>query len=236
MALALLSVFPRLLTYGKKRHGGTPPIIGCHTAEERGKDRPTCLYYIRLHMKYLIASDLHGSIAALDTLLTHYDHEGCEMLLLLGDLLNYGPRNGLPSGLNPTAVADRLNTLARSIIAVRGNCDSEVDQMLLHFPILTDYAWVVDEGRRIFLTHGHVYSEERQPQGGFDLLCQGHTHLPHITPRPDGSVCLNTGSPTFPKGGNPPTFALLDGPHLSIRTLDGQTFAEHQLTAPRLYV
>lgn len=177
-------------------------------------------------MKYLITSDLHGSIHSLNTILSQFDALQCDMLLLLGDILNYGPRNGLPEGLDPKAVADALNARADRIIAVRGNCDSEVDQMLLQFPLLSDYAWVVDEGRRIFLTHGHVYGEERQPAGGFDLLVQGHTHLPHITPQLNGSWCLNTGSPTFPKGGNPPTFALLDGTHLSLRLLDGTIWKE----------
>lgn len=181
-------------------------------------------------MKYLIASDIHGSIDALNAILQQFEREHCDMLLLLGDLLNYGPRNGLPPGLDPRAVAERLNALSDRIVCVRGNCDSEVDQMLLDFPILSDYAWVIDEGRRIFLTHGHVYGEERQPKGGFDLLCQGHTHLPHIAPQLNGSVCLNTGSPTFPKGGNPPTFALLDGHELSLRLLDGTVWQSYSLS------
>ena len=180
-------------------------------------------------MKYLITSDLHGSIAALDAVLRHFDAEGCDMLLLVGDLLSYGPRNGLPEGLDPKAVADALNARADRIVAVRGNCDSEVDQMLLQFPIMADYAWVVDEGRRIFLTHGHIYGEERQPAGGFSLLVQGHTHLPHITPQLDGSLCLNVGSPTFPKGGNPPTFAIVDGREVSLRTLDGKIWQRAEM-------
>ncbi|WP_150319890.1 phosphodiesterase, partial [Enterobacter hormaechei] len=93
-------------------------------------------------MKYLIVSDIHGSIDALDAVLQHFERERCDMLLLLGDLLNYGPRNSLPPGLDPRAVAERLNTLADRIVCVRGNCDSEVDQMLLDFPVLADYAWV----------------------------------------------------------------------------------------------
>lgn len=181
-------------------------------------------------MKYLIASDLHGSIDALDALLSIYDREGCQLLLLLGDLLNYGPRNRLPPSLDPQAVAERLNARAGQIVAVRGNCDSEVDQMLLRFPIMADYAWVIDEGRRLFLTHGHVYGEERQPAGGFDILFQGHTHLPHIAPQTDGSVCVNTGSPTFPKGGNPPTFAVLDGAELTLRLLDGQVWQTYRFS------
>ena len=98
-------------------------------------------------MKYLIVSDIHGSLTALEQTLDFYRKEKCDMLLILGDVLNYGPRNGLPEGLNPKAIAERLNAMADKIVAVRGNCDSEVDQMLLDFPILSAYAVVVDNGR-----------------------------------------------------------------------------------------
>lgn len=79
----------------------------------------------------------------------------------MGDILNYGPRNGLPEGLDPKGIAEMLNKMADQIIAIRGNCDSEVDQMLLDFPILADYALIADNGKRLFLTHGHVYNEEK---------------------------------------------------------------------------
>lgn len=180
-------------------------------------------------MKYLLLSDLHGSIDSLECVLQHFDTMGCDMLLLLGDVLNYGPRNSLPDGLNPQAVADRLGQLSDRIVAVRGNCDSEVDQMLLPFPLMADYALVVDEGRRLFLTHGHIYNEERHPTVGFDLLFCGHSHLQHITPLLDGRVLVNIGSPTFPKGGNPPTFATYESGCVCIHTLDGEILAQHLL-------
>lgn len=173
------------------------------------------------YMKYLIVSDLHGSLPALEAVLECFDREGCDMLLLLGDVLNYGPRNHLPEGLDPQAVAQRLNERASQIVAVRGNCESEVDQMLLDFPVMADYAWVVDEGRRLFLTHGHLYNDARLPKGGFDFLFYGHTHLPHITPLIEGGTLVNTGSPTFPKGGNPATFAIYEKGRVSLRLLDG---------------
>ena len=112
-------------------------------------------------MKYLIVSDIHGSLPALESVLDVYAREHCDMLLLLGDILNYGPRNRIPEGIDPKGIAQRLNAMKDSIVAVRGNCDSEVDQMLLDFPIMSDYAVVVDEGRRMFLTHGHVYTCHR---------------------------------------------------------------------------
>ena len=163
-------------------------------------------------MKILIASDIHGSLSSVKQILAYYDEQKCDLLCLLGDLLNYGPRNGLPADLNPQAVADLLNERAEHIVAVRGNCDSEVDQMLLHFPLLADYALVVDGTRRLFLTHGHVYHEEHMPSlWGIDAFFYGHTHLPKVQPATDVlPLICNTGSPTVPKGGNPPTFAIYE--------------------------
>lgn len=181
-------------------------------------------------MKYLILSDIHGSLPALEQVLRFYEAEGYDSLLLLGDLLNYGPRNGLPAGLDAPGVAARLNALAARTVAVRGNCDSEVDQMLLSFPMMGDYALLDAGGRRLFLTHGHVYGEDRLPALGCDVLLCGHTHLWKLEPAADGrpAVC-NIGSPTFPKGGNPPTFATLDDGCLRVRRIDGTTLAELRL-------
>lgn len=174
-------------------------------------------------MKILFLSDIHGSLPALQRALTFYDNHGYDLLVLLGDLLNYGPRNGLCQGLDPQAVADVLNSRADSIVAVRGNCDSEVDQMLLHFPIQGTYAVVTDGTRRFFVTHGHVYNDCHLPPGpACDVFVQGHTHLCTLQPaNEERPVMLNTGSPTFPKGGNPPTFATYDDGTLTLRHLDG---------------
>lgn len=121
-------------------------------------------------MKYLIVSDIHGSLPALEKVLAFYREQQCDLLCILGDTLNYGPRNGLPEGLDPKGIAERLNAMAGEIVAIRGNCDSEVDQMLLDFPILSDYTLVVDNGKRLFLTHGHIYNEEKTSQGCHRLL------------------------------------------------------------------
>ena len=130
-------------------------------------------------MKYFLLSDIHGSLTQLNMVLDIYRKEQCDMLLLMGDILNYGPRNGLPDGLDARGVADVLNPLKDEIVAVRGNCDSEVDQMLLHFPIMATYTLLVDEGRKILLTHGHVYNKQTLPSGHFDAVIYGHTHLRH---------------------------------------------------------
>lgn len=174
-------------------------------------------------MKILFLSDIHGSLPSLDCVLDYYDTHHYEMLVLVGDLLNYGPRNGVCSGLDPLKVADRLNARVSDIVAVRGNCDSEVDQMLLRFPTEGTYAIVVDDGVRFFVTHGHIYNDKNLPAGpACDVLLFGHTHLWQLRPA-DASkgvpVVVNTGSPTFPKGGNPPTFATWDGGELVVRTL-----------------
>ena len=115
-------------------------------------------------MKLFFASDLHGSLPATEKVLELYRASGAQYLVLLGDILNHGPRNPIPEGYNPPAVAEKLNELSQEIIAVRGNCDSEVDQMLLSFPMMMDYSWVLlESGQRIFLTHGHLYNTNKRP-------------------------------------------------------------------------
>ena len=171
-------------------------------------------------MKYMILSDIHGSVTRLRHALDIYRRQQCDMLVVLGDILNYGPRNAIPEGLDAKAVAEELNARAEDIIAIRGNCDSEVDQMLLHFPMMSTYTLLVDEGRRILLTPGHIYNKEYLPPGHFDIVFYGHTHLWEMERQPDGPLIVNTGSITFPKGGNPPTLAILDGHQLTMYRID----------------
>lgn len=189
-------------------------------------------------MKILFLSDIHGSLPALESVLAYFESHHFDLLVLLGDILNYGPRNGLCHGLDPQTVVDRLNAYADRIVAVRGNCDSEVDQMLLNFPIQSTYTLVVDNGLRFFITHGHVYNDKKLPVGpSCDVFVFGHTHLQQLIPadaenaRP---IILNTGSPTFPKGGNPPTFATYAQGMLAIRTLDGAALQSLKVDAPRV--
>lgn len=184
-------------------------------------------------MKYFLLSDIHGSVTRLNTVLDIYREEHCDMLLLMGDILNYGPRNGLPDGLDARGVADALNPLADKIVAVRGNCDSEVDQMLLEFPIMGTYAILVDEGRKILLTHGHIYNKVNLPPGNFDAVVYGHTHLWELSRlggegKDDGTIICNTGSITFPKGGKEPTFGILDNGVFTIRNLQDEILASEK--------
>lgn len=178
-------------------------------------------------MKYLIVSDIHGSLPRLEKVLSFYENGAYDMLVLLGDILNYGPRNGVPEGLDGMGIVERLNAMADRIVAVRGNCDSEVDQMLLDFPCMGDYALLVVNGKRIFLTHGHRFNDGNLPKG-IDAFFQGHTHL-HKLERAGDVLVLNTGSITFPKNGNEPTFATIDGTIVRLRRLDGSVMSEMPL-------
>ena len=131
-------------------------------------------------MKWLIASDIHGDSACCEKLLAAFEREKCERLLLLGDLLYHGPRNDLPGGYAPKSVIEQLNSLAEKITCVRGNCDTEVDQQVLEFPIMAEYVWLESGDRMIFATHGHHYGPDRPPLnlGKGDILLCGHTHIP----------------------------------------------------------
>ncbi|WP_444369007.1 phosphodiesterase [Prevotella sp.] len=172
-------------------------------------------------MKYLLVSDIHGCLPTLERVLQFFDQGKYDMLCILGDILNYGPRNRIPEGIDPKGIVERLNAMKERIIAIRGNCDAEVDQMLLQFPIMADYALVVDNGRRLFLTHGHVYNEQNCPTLAHDIFVYGHTHLWKLEQTDEGDIVCNIGSITFPKGGNEPTFATYEDGQLIIRHLDG---------------
>ena len=130
-------------------------------------------------MKLMFASDIHGSLPATERVLSLFAESGAQWLVILGDVLNHGPRNALPEGYAPAQVAEKLNQYASRIIAVRGNCDSEVDQMLLQFPITAPWQQVLLERSRLFLTHGHLFSPDNLPAlAAGDVLVYGHTHIP----------------------------------------------------------
>ncbi|EKN5143194.1 phosphodiesterase [Yersinia enterocolitica] len=170
-------------------------------------------------MKLMFASDLHGSLPATKKTLEIFDRSGVQWLVLLGDLLNHGPRNALPTGYQPAAVAECLNPYKNQIIAVRGNCDSEVDQMLLQFPIMADWQQIIMPETRLFLTHGHLYHPAALPplRKG-DVLVYGHTHLPQAEWQ-DDVICFNPGSVSIPKGGYPASYGMLDGGVLQVLAL-----------------
>ena len=173
-------------------------------------------------MKLLIASDIHGSAAGCRKLLEAWDREKPERVLLLGDILYHGPRNDLPEEYAPRAVIAMLNERREALLCVRGNCDTEVDQMVLDFPILADYAWIADEGCRIFATHGHVYNAEHLPplQPG-EILLHGHTHIPAWEDH--GSFrYFNPGSVSIPKGGSWPCLMTYQNGIFTWKTPEGK--------------
>ncbi|MFS9433214.1 phosphodiesterase [Citrobacter sp. C348] len=174
-------------------------------------------------MKLMFASDIHGSLPATERVLELFAQSGARWLVILGDILNHGPRNALPQGYAPAQVADRLNALASRIIAVRGNCDSEVDQMLLHFPITAPWQQVLMDNLRLFLTHGHLYGPENLPAlNAGDVLVYGHTHLP-IAERRGDIYHFNPGSVSIPKGGFTASYGILDDNVLSVMALNDQS-------------
>lgn len=149
-------------------------------------------------MKYVIASDIHGSAKWCKSLLDAFNKEKADKLLLLGDILYHGPRNPLPDGYAPMEVAEMLNGIKDKIICVRGNCDCEVDQMVLEFNISSDYAEVFD-GKRLVLSHGH---RAVPPLTCNDIYLTGHTHVPLNAVEGDGYLHLNPGSVSLPKDGS----------------------------------
>ena len=173
-------------------------------------------------MKLMFASDIHGSLPATERVLARFAQSGARYLVILGDILNHGPRNALPEGYAPAQVAERLNPLASQIIAVRGNCDSEVDQMLLAFPITAPWQQVLTPHRRLFLTHGHLLGPENLPPlAAGDTLVYGHTHIP-VARRDDDIYLFNPGSVSIPKGGFPASYGILEDNKLQVLDLDSQ--------------
>lgn len=182
-------------------------------------------------MKYLIASDLHGSAACVEKLLDAWEREAADGMILLGDILYHGPRNALPKDYDTKKVMDMLNPLAYRITAVRGNCDAEVDQMVLAFPVMADFINLIVDGRRFFLTHGHRYGPHQPPLdlARGDVMLFGHTHVPECLRTPEGAWCLNPGSVSIPKNGSPNSYMMYDGGLFRWKTLDGAVFRELSL-------
>ena len=159
-------------------------------------------------MKYVFASDIHGSAYYTKALLEKFNESKAEKLILLGDLLYHGPRNDLPKDYAPKEVIAMLNPLKDKIYAVRGNCEAEVDQMVLDFPVMATYALLVLNGVTFYATHGHIYNPENLPPiNPGEALIYGHVHLPIAEKRGDIYI-LNPGSTSIPKGGNPPSYAV----------------------------
>lgn len=181
-------------------------------------------------MKLLIASDLHGSAYYTQMLLAREAQEAPEKLILLGDVLYHGPRNDLPRDYAPKQVIAQLSPLAERILCVRGNCDCEVDQMVLPFPVLADYGWLYLDGRTVYLTHGHVINKAHPlafAKG--DILLHGHTHIPACEVCGD-FMYLNPGSVSIPKEGSAHSYMVYEnGVFCWKDLLTGERYLEYRL-------
>ena len=181
-------------------------------------------------MKWMIASDLHGSAYYCSKMLEAFEREGADRLFLLGDLLYHGPRNDLPREYAPKEVIPLLNGKKEKLLCVRGNCDAEVDQMVLEFPVLAEYAVLPVGQRLIYATHGHIYHVKNLPPlAPGDVLLHGHTHVPAWTEFGQGNLYLNPGSVSIPKENSPHSYMTLEGNTMQWKELESSAVF-HELT------
>ena len=180
-------------------------------------------------MKWFIASDIHGSAYFCEKLIERYKAEKADKILLLGDILYHGPRNDLPRDYNPKAVIGLLNELKNDILCVRGNCDTEVDQMVLDFPILADYCIITHETKVIYATHGHIFNKEHLPPlNKGDILLHGHTHIP-VCEQYDNFTYINPGSVSIPKENSHHGYMIFEDGVFYWRDLDGNTIKKYDI-------
>ena len=172
-------------------------------------------------MRLFICSDIHGDLDSMENALRLAKEEKADKILILGDLLYHGPRNDLPKTYAPKKVIELLNANKKMILSVRGNCDTEVDQMVLEFPILADYAFLELDGLTVFATHGHHHNTQTPPpMKRGDILLHGHTHVLKIESFGDENFYINPGSIALPKEGNPRTYAIYESRTFTIKDLE----------------
>ena len=173
--------------------------------------------------KIMIASDIHGSAYWCKKLIAAYESEKPEKLVLLGDILYHGPRNPLPDGYAPQEVAAMLNSLKNNLLCVRGNCDSEVDQMVLDFPITAYYAMLLVGGKTFCATHGHLFNAEQPlPLSAGNILLNGHFHLPCHKQIANGVLYVNCGSVSLPKENTPHSYLVFESGKLLWKDLGNE--------------
>ena len=175
-------------------------------------------------MKYMIASDIHGSAYYCEKMLTRFKEEKADRLVLLGDLLYHGPRNDLPKDYAPKRVIDMLNAYKEAIWCVRGNCEAEVDQMVLEFPVMAEYCLITEGKQLIMATHGHVFNLDNPPklQKG-DILLHGHTHVP-ANVETETFRYLNPGSVSIPKDGSINSYMTLENGCFIWKDIEGKEY------------
>lgn len=176
-------------------------------------------------MKLMVASDIHGSAYYCRQMLEAFEREHADRLLLLGDILYHGPRNDLPKEYAPKEVIGLLNAMKTKLFCVRGNCDTEVDQMVLDFPILADYCVLSGGGRLIYATHGHCFNMKNLPplQTG-DILLHGHTHIPAWESFGNDNLYLNPGSISIPKENSEHGYMIIEDEMISWKNLERKIY------------
>ncbi|MBQ6477920.1 MAG: phosphodiesterase [Erysipelotrichaceae bacterium] len=178
-------------------------------------------------MKWLIASDIHGSALYCEKLIEAWKREKADRLLLLGDLLYHGPRNDLPEAYEPKKVIELLNGLKDCAFSVRGNCEAEVDQMVLQFPIMAEYLLLPVGEKLIFATHGHIYHRDHHPfLRPNDILLFGHIHVP-VCEKRNGLIFMNPGSLSMPKQDTPHGYMTFEKDLFEWKKLDGEVYMNY---------
>ena len=175
-------------------------------------------------MKLMVVSDIHGSAYYCEKMLECYKKENADKLILLGDVLYHGPRNDLPKEYAPKKVIEMLNNIKEEILCVRGNCDTEVDQMVLKFPILADYAFLYWNNKMVFVTHGHNHNNANPPmlkEG--DILLHGHTHIPACD-KVNGYTYVNPGSISIPKENSHHSYIIMDDEGVHFKNLEMEEY------------
>lgn len=172
-------------------------------------------------MGLMFISDIHGSEQYISLMIEKIEEMAPEKIILLGDALYHGPRNPLPAAYNPKAVADLLNQYKQKIIAVRGNCDSEVDQMMIEYPMMAEYSHLFIDGLTFYITHGHHLESMEGVLANGEIWVQGHTHVPVASVKGNGYF-INPGSITLPKENHPRTFGWYENHRFTIYKLESE--------------
>lgn len=172
-------------------------------------------------MKWFVASDIHGSAFYCRKMLEAFDREQADRMLFLGDVLYHGPRNDLPREYAPKEVIAMLNERKQDIVCIRGNCDAEVDQMVLEFPVLADFCVITTANRLIYASHGHIYNEDNMlPLHNGDIFLHGHTHVPKCIEH-ETYICMNPGSISIPKENSHHGYMTIEDGVFLWKDLDG---------------
>lgn len=178
-------------------------------------------------MKFLIASDIHGSSYFVNAVIKKAKEENADKIILLGDIYNHGPRNPLPKDYAPMEVAKSLNEIKEKLIVIKGNCDSAVDTMISNFDFL-DNLVLVSGGKTLFLTHGHIYNKDNLPKTDFDAIIYGHFHTGFIERKGD-MIIANTGSTSLPKNDTPNSFMVLEDKILTLKDFENNVIKSIEL-------